>query len=885
MFEGPSSKARPDDCLALGRWASETPDQPALFAPGRVPLTYGRLWNRVQAARESLASFGIGPGEVTALVLPGGPELITAFLAVAISGACAPLDPALTECEFHFCLSRLGARALIVADEVPGPAARAAQSLGIQVLTIHVEAGQPAGVFEFQREGDAPTASSRITDAALLLFTSATTDSPKLVPLTWSNLHAMAIHDSRALQLTASDRLLSLMPLFHLHGLATGLTQLSCGGGVICSAGFEPASFPSLLSTLRPTWFTSSPPMNRAILALAHSQPEIFRDVPLSFIRSGTAASEPQILTLLEEAAGVPVLNGYGMTETGGIARNRRELRKPGSVGHSSGLELVIMDASGNILPPDCEGEIAVRGPSITSGYLDNAEANRAAFRDGWFSTGDLGRLDQDGFLYITGRLKEMINRGGEKISPQDVEAAFMGHPAVADAAACAVPHATLGEDVLAAVVLRPGASASESELRQFAAARLAAFKLPRRIVLIDSIPRTSTGKPRRGVLAEQLQSHGPMQPAATTHQLEPAERALIDIWRRILGVQQIEVFDDFFALGGDSLAAAVMLTEAQRALNASPELLARVDFFDNPTIETLARIATECGSLAQPDTAGSRILALRAGGSRLPFFCFPASAQDPYYLRHFSKSLDAEQPFFVVCPTDPIRDKRLLPVEDLARSSVEAIRRQRPEGPYILGGHCYGGVVAFEAALQLMSEGQEVTCLVLFDAATPGYPKVHKQWRRYVSKAREMALGLRPGEIATTARALRQHAYALGRIFTRRRKGSASRVLTAIGSDVLVAGREEKTLNGMAMWEYKPREFPAPILQFIAADQPVSTEVLSDPRLGWGDVARGGFAVRHVRGDHNSILTAENAAQLADQLTQMLPGRPLARAAAGSGD
>jgi thioesterase domain-containing protein len=699
----------------------------------------------------------------------------------------------------------------------------------------------------------------------------------------------MAAHDSRALRLTAADRLLSLMPLFHLHGLATVLTQLSCGGSVIATAGFEPSSFPKWLTGLRPTWFTSSPPLNRAILALARQQPEVFRDIPLRFIRSGTAPSEPQLLTLLEEATGVPVLNGYGLTETGGVARSTRDLRKPGSVGRSSGLELAILDASGNILPPECEGEIAVRGPSVTSGYLDNPEANQSAFHDGWFRTGDIGRVDEEGFLFITGRLKEMINRGGKKIAPQDVEAALLGHPAVHDAAACPIPHPTLGEDIVAGVVLRPGASASESELRQFAASQLAPFKVPRRIVVIDSIPRTSTGKPRRRALAEQLRGQTSIHGAPTTHVIEPVESALIDIWRRILGVEQIDVFDDFFALGGDSLAAAVMLAEAQRVFNAGPELLARVDFFDTPTIQELARIVMECGAgpVAGPDTsdaAVNRVLALRSTGSRLPFFCFPASAQDPYYLRHFSKTLDGEQPFFVVCHRDPIRDKRLLPVEDLARSSVEAIRRQWPEGPYILGGHCYGGVVAFEAALQLMSQGQEVKCLVLFDAATPGYPKVHRQWRRYVTKARSLALELRPGKIATTAQAMRQHVYALGRIFARRRKGGASRVLTAIGSDVLVTGQEEKTLNGMAMWEYTPREFPAPIVHFIAADQPVSTEVLSDPRLGWSDFARAGLAVHRVSGDHNTILSVENTPQLVAQLNELLPQPVLAKVAAGAG-
>jgi acyl-CoA synthetase (AMP-forming)/AMP-acid ligase II/thioesterase domain-containing protein len=876
MFEGIRCNPMLDDFLALARRASETPDAIAILAPGRDPISYRDLWKHVQALQNKLVGHGVQRGQVTALVLPAGPEFLLAFLAVSGTGACAPLDPALTENEYHSCLRSLGARTLIVSDSQQTPAVRAALSLGIRILAIHT--GETVSVVD---PGDGAI-SGRTTDAALLLFTSATTDSPKLVPLTWQNLQAMAVHDSRALQLAATDRVLCLMPLFHLHGLATVLTQLSRGGSVICTAGFEPASFPHWLAEFRPTWFSSSPPLNRAILAVARQDPEIFRDSSLRFIRSGTAALEPQLLTLLEEAAGVPVLNGYGSTETGGMARNTLGYRKSGSVGRSSGLDLAIADPAGKVLPAECEGEIVVRGPSVTSGYLDNPEANQFAFRSGWFRTGDIGHLDQDGFLFLTGRLKEQINRGGDKISPQDVEAVLMKHPAVADAAACSIPHATLGEDVAAAVVLREGACASESELRQFAATQLAPFKVPRRIVLIDSIPRTSIGKPRRGILSEKLRSQKPSRDLQGTPALAPVENVLADIWRRILCVEHIEVGDDFFALGGDSLAVAAMLTEARRRLQTGNELLARVDFFDSPTIETLARIVVECG--AKPEGApalANRILPLRSTGSRLPFFCFPASAQDPYYLRHFSKSLDDEQPFFVVCHSDPVRDKRIVPVSDLARSSVEAIRRERPEGPYILGGHCYGGVVAYEAALQLMSQGQRVDCLVLFDAATPGYPKVHKQWRRYIHKAREMALALRPGKLAETAAALRLHIYALGRIFARRRKASASRVLTAIGSDVLVAGREDKTLNGMAMWEYTPREFPAPIVHFIAADQPVSTEVLSDPRLGWNDLARAGLAVMHVKGDHNSILAAENAAALAGALEALLSARELAHAIA----
>jgi acyl-CoA synthetase (AMP-forming)/AMP-acid ligase II len=214
------------DVLALDRRASATPDANALLAPGRDALTYGQLWTHVQASREALANFGIGPDEVTALVLPGGPELITTFLAIAGTGACAPLDPSLTESECHFYLSRLGARTLIVQEDMPGAAAQAARSLGMRILTIHVLPSQPAGIFELRDSGEPAIAVGRTTDAALLLFTSASTAGPKLVPLTWLNLQAMAFHDSRALQLTAADRLLSLMPLFHLHGLATVLTQM-----------------------------------------------------------------------------------------------------------------------------------------------------------------------------------------------------------------------------------------------------------------------------------------------------------------------------------------------------------------------------------------------------------------------------------------------------------------------------------------------------------------------------------------------------------------------------------------------------------------------------------------------------------------------------------
>ena len=491
-----------EDFLQLEQRAAEMPAAIALRSPEQDDLTYLDLERRLRVMRREVADAGLGPGEVAAIVLPNGPDLIVALLAVAGIGAGAPLNPAYTESEFRYFLSRLGARTVIVPEGVASPAVAAAGGLHIPVLRM-----RSPGAFIQTADNRGAALPVRTTDAALLLFTSATTGSPKLVPLTGANLRAMATREIRALQLSATDRFLSLLPLFHLHGLASVFTQLLCGGAVISTSGFNPATFLACLDRFQPTWFTSSPPLNRSILGLARQNPEVFRRLPLRFIRTTGAAPQPEAVTSLEESLGVPILNGYGLTETGGVTRNTMHAHKAGSAGRTSGLEIAIMDPLGNPIADGREGEIVVRGASVTSGYVDDPEANQSAFCNGWFRTGDVGRLDGEKFLFITGRLKEMIDRGGEKILPQGVEDVLAAHPAVAEAAVFAVAHPTLGEDIAAAVVLREGAAATVLELRRFAAARLAPFKVPRRIEFLDRIPRTSTGKPQRFLLAERFRN------------------------------------------------------------------------------------------------------------------------------------------------------------------------------------------------------------------------------------------------------------------------------------------------------------------------------------------------------------------------------------------
>jgi acyl-CoA synthetase (AMP-forming)/AMP-acid ligase II/thioesterase domain-containing protein len=849
------------------------PQAVALLSPGREPLTYLGLWSVLGSVGEALRAAGLRPAEAVALLTRPGPEFVTSFLAISEEFTCAPLDPSLTASEYRFYLSRLGARNLVIEDGVALPAVAAARELGICVRRIRPARDRAAGAFTLDTaEGDATARPGRQTDAALLLHTSATTGNPKLVPLTSANLLAVAVQDSRAEQLSQQDRLLSMAPLFHSIGFAPVLAQLFSGGSVVCAPGFEAASFPAWLEEFHPTWLAGAPPMLNAILGLALRHPELFDRLPLRFIRSSGAPLESKLRRVLEDAVRAPVLEGYGLTEAVGLTRSTTKARKPGSVGRSTGARIAITDGTGRLLPPETEGEIVARGPSVTSGYVDDPEANRLAFRDGWFRTGDVGRLDGEGFLYVTGRLKEMINRGGQKILPREVDEVLARHPAVAEAVAFGVPHRTLGEDVAAAVVLREGASVSEPDLRRFAAADLAAFKVPFRIAFVDRIPRGATGKLRRSTLAEQFRdSTGGRVPPKPS--LTPMERRLIEIWSRILETSEIGVEDNFFALGGDSLSAALMLTEVQGALKAGAAF-DRIDFFDQPTIASLARILAEYGARFDHYRPGrtrqSRILTFQEGGARSPFFCFAANALDPYYLRHLSRGLGSEQPFHVVGPPAPVDGQRLLKVDELARLSLSAIRTIQPRGPYLLGGHCYGGVIAFETARQLQSEGEQIARLVLFDVPVPGYPKVGRSWARYLKEGRRLLAGLARGELETGREAVRHFRW-LRRILARRFGGRAGRALSLLGSGALVAGRGEGDVNAMVLAGYVPAPFAAPIVHFIAADEAVTTRVLEDPRLGWREFAHGGLELRMVSGDHNSLFAAGHARALAAQLEPLL--------------
>lgn len=483
---------------------------PALLAPGRAIARHAALRDMVAQSAGRLGDLGLG-GRVIALMLPNGPEMAVAFLAASHIGCAAPLNPAYGPEDLRFYLRDLGAAALICTEGISAPARAVARELGVRVIALRPVPDAPAGGFTLHPEDPGPgRADLRIAgDHAVMLHTSGTTARPKLVGLARDQLRQSIGAIKASLALGPQDRGLCVMPLFHIHGLMAGLcAPLAAGGSVVCTPGFDGLAFFRQLAEFRPSWYSAVPSMHRAILGRVPHNGDIVAQSRLRFVRSSSAALPVGVLQALEQSFGCPVIEAYGMTEAAHqICTNALDAggRRAGSVGRPGAVSVAILDPQGQSLGADICGEIALRGPSIHGGYIDNPAANAAAFADGWFRTGDEGRISADGFLTITGRLKEIINRGGEKISPLEIDSILADHPDIQEAVAFAIPHAALGEDLALALVARPGSALDPGDIRRWLGARVAAFKVPRQIRILDSIPKGPTGKVQRLALARQL--------------------------------------------------------------------------------------------------------------------------------------------------------------------------------------------------------------------------------------------------------------------------------------------------------------------------------------------------------------------------------------------
>ena len=588
---------------AIAHHAATAGEHPAVIVADGPIISYTQLHEQVDAFATALAALGVGHGRHGRPRPPrrrGDGHCVPGH---ERRRRCRALNPSYREGEFDFEIDDLSLAAMIVGTGTAEVTAAVDAAVKRDVPVIRVSSTTDAGV-EMRVTGDPvrdPIVDHRSAaeDVALVLHTSGTTARPKIVPLRHENLMASARAIGTTLQLDPADRCCNVMPLFHIHGLIAGLcSSLVAGSTVICTTGFSAADMPRWLGRHEASWYTAVPTMHQALLDRARSRPDEFADVGLRLVRSSSSSLPPSVMAELEAAFSCPVVEAYGMTEAAHqMACNPLPpaVRKPGSVGPAAGPDVAIMsEHDGRLLPVGDIGEVVIKGPNVMAGYLDNAAANDAAFTDGWFRTGDQGRLDDDGYLFLTGRLKEIINRGGENVSPREIDEVLLEHGAVAQAVTFSVPDSRLGEQVAAAVVLAgDDQPTSERELREYVASRVAPYKVPRVVVFVDSIPKGPSGKLQRLGLADQLGlAELDARDASTEHvaPATPAELLMAELWSEALGRDEISATAHFLDVGGDSLAATRLLTRVRDEIDLEVSML---DFFDAPTI-------TEQGALIE---------------------------------------------------------------------------------------------------------------------------------------------------------------------------------------------------------------------------------------------------------------------------------------------
>lgn len=872
---------------AMAEWAKSKPHAPALIDPNGVKLDYGELWSRMTAVGRKLEHAGIESRDRVAVLLPQGVSQVLTVMGTLNHCVCAPLQPRTNAIEVTAALAKMAATALIAAPEFEAEA-RSALASGLTVLMASQDQG--AGEWEICRSNVSPRPPVTSSDAVLLLVTSATTTASKLVPLAVSNLDAEAQARRDSLRLTAADRMLLMTSLSHKIGIGNTLAQFLAGGAVIPTSGFDPAAYLRWLRDLRPTWYDCAPAVHQAAWTRLKSDPP---ELPTSLrlVQSAGAPLPDDVRNGLEELLQVPVFNDYGMSEASPIAIDAflQNGRVPNSAGRSCGMQIGIMDASGEILSAGQDGEIVVRGPAVFGGYEGDDEANRRAFLNDWFRTGDTGRLDGDGNLYVTGRLKEMINRGGEKILPREVDSALSSHPDVREAVAFAVPHRTLGEDVACAVVLRDGANVSAADLRRYAAQSLASFKVPHRIYIVEEIPRGELGKPQRWMLTEQFKQQSTTPSPAETwdpglpYVVNDLRYKIREIWARILDRDDVSLAEDFFQAGGDSLGAITMLAEIDQRLGSNTSDHA-AEFLDEPTIEHLTTLV---GMPVFPRSAYGasshmQLYPICSKNSAARLYLAPADEDEGLYFRRLARHLEGIMDVTVVRPANTFYSRSLYTFESAAEEMTRLVLQEQADGPYILGGYCFGGVIALEAARQLALLNREVR-LLLFDVPMPGYPGL----ARYPSSGFRNPLRrprppldeqpVKPDTITNPGEGDdAPHGKAPITIGSRMRRiaGSRSRMLLwhAIAQARPLIRPLEKFNLTQRLLEiatekyfpiYRARPIHVPIFHFLCADEPDA--VLAESRLGWRKVARGGIKEQSIPHDHMNALHESSLPAIVD--------------------
>ncbi len=731
----------------------------------------GKCWT---FADLEAAAFGIASrlhagayGKRYGIVMANGPLLTLTILGASCAGTAVPLNPVYQRDEFVRYFQRLNVSCVVIDCDRP-EAESAALSLSIPVIQI---TGDERGDFGLKLHEPNPD------DTALVLMTSGSTGEPKLVPLTHRNLCVSAQQVAESVGLSESDVCLSMWELHHIGGLVDLLlAPIISGGLIISTSGFESSLFFRCLHEFRPTWFQAVPTALHDMISVRRKDRLDMKNHSLRFLRSVAAKLPENVQLELEEVFGVPIIQTFGMTEAGPLITSTRlppATRKHGSVGTTCGNEIRVFGGSGEELPRGQSGEIAIRGHNVFSGYEGEDEENRARFRDGWFLTGDLGWLDEDGYLFLAGRSKQLINRGGEKINPLEVEAVLMSHPSVADAAAFAVEHRTLGEDVAAAVILKQGTNCQAADLKAHASKRLAAFKVPQQILFLDTFPLTGIGKLDRPALT-RIATKLHIAPTATA-EIDATALELAEIWAREMSLESIGIDENFFVAGGDSLMGVRLLLEVEKWLGVPlpPELMMEIstvrDMVEklrmhglqdrNMPSETVSPLVHEMQMVMAagrlPTMEGALTLKVHPDQhdqDDTPPLCWCFNSPDAEMTR-LLEGWNSRTRIIGLYSGSRGRNKEL--VAEVAEHYFEVIMKLHAGRPFFLGGNCRGGRVIADLLARLLEAGvaplgvvfmeyppaelnvKKVPHLVLFGENSIVAEEKQKKWIKFAKKSK----------------------------------------------------------------------------------------------------------------------------------------------------
>lgn len=696
--------------------AQMTPENLAIYISETETLNYRQLAEQTKFLTDKLAASGLKNQRI-ALMLPHGAITFLMFLAIIYENTVIPLNPDLSAAEAEEYLLAAGANALIL-GATNSSVRQVAEKLALTILTIAPSATLPYNFTSIKQEARKTDPKKKTTDTAVLLFTSGTTEKSKVVALSQENLLAAAQNSVKPFSFSAKDCFLSSIPLHHIFGIHSGLTgPIVLGASVIFLAPFNAAHFFELLKKYPVTTYAGSPAIHKTVIGYAERHGIKQPLNSLRVIRSGGAYLPDKVAAKLESLFDTMVTQGYGLTETasmGALSPLKSSHKRPGSIGRANGCQIKITDTYGLTLPPNEIGEILIKAPGNMQGYANLDNTAQYFDAENYFITGDQGYLDEDGFLFITGRIKDLINRGGVKISPYEVENIFYQHPAVDEVVVFAAPHSTLGEVPLAAVVIEKGCNLSTDELKSFVKDKLTWFKIPIKIFFLEQIPKNPTGKVQRQKLFQLIAAEFAM-PTETELTVDKAtstiaaEEILTEIWCRLLDCETIHCDDNFFDLGGDSLLAMELFTEIEQCFNIS---LAADTLVEYDTIEKLGKLLQRENAAVVSDI----IKTFNKTGSQQPLFFIHNRSGDILTYRLLVENLKKDRPMYGIIFFE--KEGQDVPHEltALVTYYMEEIKKFQPQGPYYLAGHSLGGIIAYEMARQLKNAEQEVAFLALID-------------------------------------------------------------------------------------------------------------------------------------------------------------------------